>query len=108
MLRKLLIINLLFTLALLPAAQAVSPAAAPADAAHDLMVMDCGEVDPNHCIDYDSCVSGSHASCDVKSKSTQLLPESVERPRGQVYAAHPTERYSSNYADILLRPPRIA
>ena len=108
MLRKILIFNLLFALALLPVAQAVNPAGAPADTAHDLMLMDCGEVDPVHCIDFNSCAAGSHASCDAKTKSAQLPAQPADLPRGQVYTAHPPKRYLSYCADLLLRPPRIA
>lgn len=98
-------------MALLPAAQAIGPAAMPADSdrhAHELMVMDCGQVDPDHCIDFENCASGSHASCDAQSKSTQYTPELLDRPRSQIYLSHLAESYLSYHAKLLLRPPRNA
>ena len=106
--RKLLIINLVLMLGLHPVAQAVGPLVAPADAPgqmHESMIMDCGQVDPGHCKELESCGSGSHANCDAKSKSSMLLPQTANHPRGEVYASHPADRYLSHHAGILLRPP---
>ena len=109
--RKILIINLLLGLGLHPVAQAVSPLVAPAEApahAHELMIMDCGQVDPGHCIDFESCISGSHANCDTTGKSPLPASESTSQPRVRVYASHPPDRYQSHHAELLLRPPRYA
>ncbi len=109
--RNIVIIHLLLALALLPVAQAIGPLAAPADSAghaHESMVMDCGQVDPGHCVDFESCVSGSHASCDANFKSTHFVPGSTDRLHGQVYAPQPPDHYLSRPAERLLRPPRNA
>lgn len=109
--RKILIINLLVVLGLNPVAHAVSPLVAPADShahAHNSMIMDCGQTDPAKCVDFDSCISGSHASCDAQSKSPLSTPVSTVYPRGQLYASPPAERYLSHHAKLLLRPPRAA
>ena len=105
---KILIFHLLFALAFLPVAQAVTPAVAPAKIAHDRMAMDCGHVDPGHCIDFDSCVSGSHASCDANLEATSTAPEPADRPAGNDFAAASPERFLSHQAERLLRPPRNA
>jgi len=109
--RKLLIIHLLSILALLPVAQAISPAVSSGETGtlmHDLVVMDCGQVDPNHCVDFDTCTSGGHSNCDTKTKSTLLLPTLPEYPDRQAYNAHPLGLYLSHHAELFLRPPRNA
>ncbi|HEY5739875.1 MAG TPA: hypothetical protein VIW27_09125, partial [Gammaproteobacteria bacterium] len=85
---KILILNLLLALVLLPVTQAMSPDAAPAEHDHASMVMDCGHVDPGHCIDFASCVSGSHASCDTNLKAAQVLPKSADLPGALDLAEH--------------------
>ena len=109
--RKIFIGHLLLALVMLPVAQAVDPVVAPADSdrpGHALMVMDCGQLDPKHCIDFETCFAGSHASCDAKFESTQLLPQSMDQPRDQAFTSHPPDRYLSYLAELLLRPPRNA
>jgi hypothetical protein len=109
--QKLLIIHLLFVLALQPVAQAISPTAVPIEtdqSSHVRMIMDCGQVDPNHCVDYEICVSGGHTSCDSKTKSTLLLPALPEHPESHIYLSHPPGQYISHLAELLLRPPRNA
>lgn len=110
--RKLLIIPLLFALAFLPVAQAMSQAAAPAESQHhgmlDGMLMDCGQVEHGDCIDIDCCTSGSHASCDANAKATPVSRQLSFRPGGDVFDADPPGRYLSLPAGRLLRPPRNA
>ena len=111
MCRKLLIIHLLLVLALLPVAQAISPAGSSGEAGtlmQDPVVMDCGQVDPNHCVDFDTCTSGGHSNCDSKTKTTLLLPATTEYPDRHVYNAHPPGLYSSHHSKLFLRPPRNA
>jgi len=109
--RKLLIIHLLLVLALQPVAQAISPTVGPVEAnqtLHEQTNMDCGQVDPNHCVDVETCVSGGHSSCDSKFKSTLLLPALREHPDNSAYNFHPLSQYFSHHAELLLRPPRNA
>lgn len=109
--RKILIINLILVLGLYPVAQAVGPLVAPADTPaheHHSMIMDCGQLDPGHCIDFDSCVSGSHASCDASAKATPSSPKTAGQPISQAYAPRPPERFLSHHPELLLRPPRNA
>ena len=111
MLRKLLITHLLFVLALQPVAQAISSTVTPIEAgqsSHELMVMDCGQVDPDHCVDFGSCASGVHTSCDSKTKTTLSLPTLTEPPNSRIYSSHPPDQYFSHPAELLLRPPRKA
>jgi hypothetical protein len=108
---KLLIIHLLFVLALQPVAQAISPTVVPIEtgqSSHGLMVIDCGQVDSNNCVDYETCVSGGHTSCDSKTKSTLLLPALPEHPEGRIFNSHLPGQYLSHPAELLLRPPRNA
>lgn len=108
--RKTIIIYLLLVMALLPAAQAAGlnmPAASERQA-HGLMAMDCGQLDPGHCIDFENCASGGHSSCDAQTKSTQLPPQPMDRPRSRVYVSHAANSYLSHHAELLLRPPRNA
>jgi len=106
---KLLILNLLMALAFLPVAQSVVMAATPAEHAHGMMGMDCGQVDPGgHCIDFDCCLSGHHASCDTTAKATPVVHDSVARPGSQFYFPDPLERLPSHHPELLLRPPRKA
>ena len=98
-------------LALLPVAQAIGAVVDTADggkAGHEMAVMDCGQVDPNHCIDYDNCASGSHNSCDSKTKTSLSVPVTINSSSRSIYAALSSERYSSHHAERLLRPPRNA
>jgi len=109
--RKLLIIHLLFVLALQPVAQAISPTVGPVEtgqASHELTIMDCDQVDPNHCVDFETCVSGGHSSCDSKTKSNLLLPALTEHPVARVYNSYPPSQFLSHHAELLLRPPRNA
>ena len=109
--RKLLIIHLLLVLALLPVAQAIGLTASTGETGtsmQDLIVMDCGQVDPNHCADFDTCASGSHSSCDTKTKSTLLLPVPSEYPDRHVYNTNSPDQYASHLAELFLRPPRNA
>lgn len=109
--RKLLIIHLLFVLALHPVAQAISPTVGPVQTgqtSHELTIMDCGQVDPNHCVDFENCVSGGHTSCDSKSKSTLSLPALTEHPDSHIFNSLPPGQYLSHHAELLLRPPRNA
>jgi hypothetical protein len=110
--RKLFIVNLFLVLALNPAAQAIGPLVAPADAPahheHGSMIMDCGQLDPANCVDFDSCASGSHANCDAKTKSSLFLPQLADHPRGQLYMAHPPDSYLSLFFLMIRRPPRNA
>ena len=55
---KLLIIHLLFVLALLPAAQAISLTATPTETgqtSHAGMIMDCDQTNSDHCNEIDTC-----------------------------------------------------
>lgn len=107
--RKLLIIHLLLVLALLPVAQAISPAASTAGTdtlMQDMADMGCGHIDPIHCTDFDSCTPAGNSNCDTKIKSTLLLPEAIEYPARHVYNAHLPADYSFQYAELFLRPPR--
>ena len=106
--RNILIVNLLFALALLPVAQAMMPAAAPAENTHAGMSMDCGQVDHGDCIDVDCCSSGGHASCDANAKATPVSPQVADRPHGDGFAADAAARFLSHPAERLLRPPRDA
>jgi hypothetical protein len=106
--RKLLTIPLIFVLAFVPVAQAMVTAGAPADSVHEMMAMDCAQVDHGDCIDVDCCSSSGHASCDANAKATQVSPQVVDRPRGNNFAADPPYRYLSHHAELLLRPPRYA
>jgi hypothetical protein len=109
--RKILIINLLLMLALQPAAQAIGPVGGTANAgevSHDLVMMDCGQVDPDHCIDYDNCASGSHSSCDSKTRTSLFVLVSISSSSRSIYSACSAERYSSHHVERLLRPPRNA
>ena len=113
--RKILIINMLLVLALQPVAHAIGPIVGPVEpgqTSHDPMTMDCGHVDPNHCVDLETGVSGGHASghasCDSKTKSTFRLPALVEHADISVYHSHHPDQYLSHHADLLLRPPRNA
>jgi len=103
---QLLILNLLLALVLLPVAQAMGPDPAPAQHDHGSMVMDCGHVDPGHCVDFDACVSASHASCDTGLEAAQVVARSADRPPGDAYVADLTERILSHHSERLLRPPR--
>ena len=97
------------TLALQPVAQAIGPAVDTGDAGklmHELM--DCGHVDPRHCVDFDSCVSGSHTNGDAKSRPSLVTLIPFNPSNGITYTNHLDERYSSYPAEILLRPPRSA
>ncbi len=105
---KILILNLLLSLVFLPVAQAMSPNAAPAEHGHGIMVMDCGQVDPAHCIDFDACVSDNHASCDLNLKAAQVLSNSLVPPGTDTYARDLAERILSHHPERLLRPPRNA
>jgi len=109
--RKLLIIHLLFVLALQPVAQAISPTVGPVETvqtSHELTIMDCGQVDPNHCVDFETCVSGGHSNCDSKTKSNLLLPALTEHPAARVYHPYPPSQFLSHHAELLLRPPKNA
>jgi hypothetical protein len=109
--RKILIVNLLFMLALQPVAQAIGPVVSTTDAgkvSHHMITMDCGQVDPNHCIDHDSCASGSHSSCDSKTRTSLFVLVSIDSSGRITYAAGSAERYTSHHAERLLRPPRNA
>ncbi len=109
--RKLLIIHLLMVLAFLPVAQAMSPAAGAPEAgqmSHELMNMDCGQMDPRHCVDFEICTSAGHASCDSKTKSTLVLPALMKNNDTRVYNTQPLSQYFSHHAELLLRPPRNA
>ena len=109
--RKLLIIHLLFVLALQPVAQAISPTVGPVgtdQTSHELTIMDCGQVDPNHCVDFETCVSGGHTSCDSNTKSTLLLPALTEHADSRIYNSNPPNQYLSHHAELLIRPPRDA
>ena len=105
---KILILNLILALVLLPVTQSMSPDAAPAEHDHASMVMNCGHVDPGHCIDFAACVSGSHASCDTNLKAAQVLTKSADLPASRAYAPDLAEHFLSHHPELLLRPPRIA
>ncbi|HKJ49979.1 MAG TPA: hypothetical protein VKB27_00685 [Gammaproteobacteria bacterium] len=105
---KLLIFHLLFALAFLPVAQAVTPVAVPGEIAHDQMAMDGDHVDPGHCVDFDACVCLSHASCDANLEATSTAPEPADRPTGNDFTADSPERFLSHHTERLLRPPRNA
>ena len=105
---KILTLNLLLALVFLPVAQAMSAQAMPAEHDHGTMVMDCGHADPAHCIDFDTCVSGGHASCSAGLEAAQVLVQSADRPGGNEFAADPPERILSHLPELLLRPPRNA
>jgi hypothetical protein len=107
--RKILFINLVLVLALQPVAQAISPVAGTADvgkASHDMTMMDCGQVDSNHCVDHDNCAYGGHSNCDSKTKASLFVPASINSSSRNIYTARSTERYSSHHSKRLLRPPR--
>jgi hypothetical protein len=107
--RKILIINLLLMLALQPVAQAIGPVVSRADsgeASQDMSMMDCGQLEHNHCVDHDNCASGSHSSCDSKSRMSSSVPLSIRSSSKNIYSACSTERYSSHHTERLLRPPR--
>ena len=109
--RKLLVINLFMVLAFLPVAQAMSPVAGSTEAgqmSHELMNMDCEQMDPRHCVDFESCTSAGHTSCDSKTKSTLLLPVLMKSNDTHVYNTQPLSQYFSYHAELLLRPPRNA
>lgn len=109
--RKFLTIILVLVLGLHPVAQAVGPLVAPAEHpahAHESMTVDCDQVDLEFCIDLDSCCAGGHAKCDAGLKIWLSVSRSAEHPRGQVYASDRPERYRSQHAERLLRPPRSA
>ena len=72
----------------------------------DLVIMDCGHVDPGHCTGFDTCTPGGNSSCDTKIKSTLLLPVPTEYPARHVYNTYSPDQYSSQYAELFLRPPR--
>ena len=94
--RKLLTIHLLLVLALQPVAQAISPTVGQVEngqTPHELTIMDCGQVDPNNCIDFATCISGGHTSCDSKTKSNLLLPVLTEHPVTRVYNSYPPSRF---------------
>ena len=105
---KILIVSLLLALVVLPVAQAANPDAAFAGYAHESLSMDCGHIDPGHCIDFDSCMSGDLESCDTNFKATQVLAKSMTRPPGFVYTPDFAERFMSYQPELLLRPPRNA
>lgn len=105
---KILILNLVLALVLLPVTQAMSADAAPVEHDHASMGMDCGHVDPGHCVDFAACVTGSHASCDTKLKAAQVLPKSADLPGSQAYLQDFAEHFLSHHPELLLRPPRIA
>jgi len=107
--RKLFIINLLLMLALQPAAQSIGPIAGSADAgkpAHDLAMMDCGQVDSHHCVDHDNCAAGNHGSCDSISKVSANTPVLMTVAHSDTYGRSLVDRFSSHHTDILLRPPQ--
>ena len=90
---------------------ALQPVAGTGDAgnvSHDLMVMDCGQLDPNHCVNFDNCASGSHSSCDSKTKTSLTTPVSINNSSSNIYDARTGDRYSSHHAELLLRPPKNA
>ena len=72
------------------------------------MLMACGEVDSGHCVGFDACMSGSHASCDTSLKDAQLLAKFEAYPGLDAYAPEPFERFPSHHPELLLRPPRNA
>lgn len=113
--RKILIVNLLFVLALQPVAHAIGPMVGPVESghsSHDQMTMECGHVDPDHCVDRDVCFSGGHASghasCDSKTKPTFRLPALAGHPQNHVYNSDHPGQYLSHNPDLLLRPPKNA
>lgn len=109
--QKSLITYLLLMLALLPVAQAIGPVIAAGDAgqvSHDLMLMDCGQMDPNHCVDHDNCAWGNHSSCDSKTKTSSPSLELIINPGVNFYNAREDDRYSSHQTALILRPPRNA
>lgn len=109
--RKLLIIHLLFILALQPVAQAIGPTVGPVEngqTSHESMIMDCGQVDPSHCVDFNNCAAGGHTGCDSKTKSNLLLPALTVQPVTRVFNSYHSSQYLSHHAERLLRPPRNA
>jgi hypothetical protein len=109
--RKILITYLLLMLALMPVAQAIEPVIAAGDAgqmSHDHMLMDCGQVDPDHCIDFDDCASGNHNGCDSKTKTGLISLEFIIYPDLTFYDSREDDRYSSHQSALILRPPRNA
>jgi hypothetical protein len=109
--KKLLIINLLFVLALQPVAQAISPIIGQMETdqtSHQQMTMDCGQVDPNDCVGFETCFSSGHTGCDNKSKSTLLFPALSEPLHSRIFNLHPPGQYLSHHAELLIRPPRNA
>jgi hypothetical protein len=107
--RKILIINLLFMLVLQPAAQAIVAITGSADAgkpAHHLVTMDCGQIDPGHCVDHDNCAAGNHGGCDSISKVSSNIPALITIAGIDIYDRPLIDRFSSHHTDILLRPPQ--
>jgi hypothetical protein len=105
---KILILNLILALVLLPVTQSMSPDAAPVEHDHASMGMDCGHVDPGHCVDFAACVTGNHASCDTNLKAAQVLPRPADLSGSQAYTLDLAEHFLSRHPELLLRPPRIA
>jgi len=107
--QKSLITCLLLVLALLPVAQAIEPVIAAGDAGqapHDLILMDCGQMDPDHCVDHDNCASGNHSSCDSKTKTSLPALELIINPGVNCFNVGEDDRYSSHQTALILRPPR--
>lgn len=109
MLRKLIIINILIVIALLPVAQAVGPVAGPMESGqhHEMVQEECTEPGYEECVDSETCILSTHTHCDSKSKFTLKLPGSFDEP-GNSKAAYSPNRYLSPQAEVLLRPPRNA
>ena len=98
-------------LALLPVAQAMGPGVGTEGTekvSHDLMVMDCGQFDPDHCVDFDNCASGSHTSCESKTKTSLPILVSIDHRNRSSYIFRSNERFTSHYTELFLRPPRNA
>ena len=109
--RNFLTVSLLLSLALLPVAQAMGPDASTADAgkvSQDLVIMDCGHVNPDHCVNVDDCAAGNHSNCDSKTKTSLPTLESIINPAVSFYSARQGDRYSSHQTALILRPPRNA
>ena len=105
---KILILNLLLSLVFLPVAQAMNLHAMPAEHDHGSMVMDCEHVDPGHCIDFDTCMFGNHASCSISLEAAQAQVTIADRPSVAAYAPELAQRFLSHLPELLLRPPRNA
>ena len=108
---KLLIIHLLCVLALLPAAQAISLTATPTETgqtSHAGMIMDCDQTNSDHCIEIETCVFSSYASCEGKSNSAPDLTTSTDQSVDRIVQLHYKSLYRSHHADLILRPPRNA